>query len=567
MRIECYWDTAASNQIQQPLIPLKMSSSPSQVSPEQCAQLREVADLMSKIYETLAEMRYLNPKGIIYGPHDVSKLEETFTKHNLDPAIIYLYSILPYIDEHGGVTDFFHGGRFTDFRNPDEVGRGRDPLYHFMDPPEGDFDVKKGHYMRPWTTPLSQLGNHGTVILYDARKHRIWCVDQEWWDTTDPGLAADESLRGPPHERPKSDWGDDSTEDYEEAEEDASDGSEGSSEFWSDDDDLSALAEQEVIQLHEDQLNEDLSFDEGFEILSETEQQEAEYAVGRDLNSYDHIKSRPAGDVLRDMNRWYRELRERPGRHEYGGEWQLNNLESLYLKNGWPDNFNGEGFEIDQARAYAAERAKYSAEEPLRAVEKYKMWQECSDRDIQRAEQKIKDSETDDAKWLAKFELWKAEQRKERNVEDLRKAIQQAKERCPGGICQREEDLPLWEFEELSAQMRGEQEASICSKAYEAAKADVERLCKGRTFAEAIGFKLHEQSDAKTAIETSKKWITFFEKEIEKVKKWGAQLTAAMKGATKAVENEVAGYEKAIDRNRKDIEERRKRLVDIRNIE
>jgi hypothetical protein len=67
----------------------------------QKAQLHEVADLMLEIYRTLARMRYLDSSWIYEGPHNIDALLPMYHSCGLDASIIYLYSILPYIDTSG----------------------------------------------------------------------------------------------------------------------------------------------------------------------------------------------------------------------------------------------------------------------------------------------------------------------------------------------------------------------------------------------------------------------------------------------------------------------------------
>lgn len=93
------------------------------ISNAQKAQLHEVAQFMLGIYQTLAQMRYLDPKTIQTGPHDISKMRPVYEKHGLDPAIIYLYSILPYVDSRIANTSLFDGSSFMDFRDGSCVRR------------------------------------------------------------------------------------------------------------------------------------------------------------------------------------------------------------------------------------------------------------------------------------------------------------------------------------------------------------------------------------------------------------------------------------------------------------
>ncbi|KAB8207924.1 hypothetical protein BDV34DRAFT_223123 [Aspergillus parasiticus] len=249
-----------------------------QLTSTQKANLHEVADLMLEIYQTLANMRFLNPAGIIKGPHNIDNVDKLYEKLGLDPSIIYLHKILPYIDiSLGGQTDFFQGGIFADFRLPEDIEQGRDPFH--ICPGDDDYEDEDGPYMRPWVTALSLIGNHQSVILYDARRHRIWIIDQESWDTTDPAIRR----------------------------------------------------------------NPDRAVDEDYEC--------GERSVNE--NSFQHVPSRAAGDVLRDIIRWYRSLEIMPGGGENSGrKWDSDELplRELYSKHGWPDNFNGDAFQEDQLR-------------------------------------------------------------------------------------------------------------------------------------------------------------------------------------------------------------------------
>ncbi|RHZ58989.1 hypothetical protein CDV55_101917 [Aspergillus turcosus] len=394
-------------------------------------------------------MRYLDPAGIEQGPHNIDNLRPVYETFNLDPAITYLYSILPYVNCHvAGNQDFFHCGEFTDFRREDDVMQGRDPFYAM---PVGDgYDSENGPYIRPWITPLSGLGNHQSVIIYDARQHRIWIVDQLWWKSTDPAVD------GPV--------------------------------IYSDDSDEENEANKE----------------------------------SKNSMSIERIPSRRGGDGLRDIGGWYRSLEELPGGEHSGCEWSQYDLplKELYREYGWPENFDGDGFQVAQARAHCASTAKNTAEEPLRSVEKFKRWRKLAEGRISAHQAELAAAKSMDEEWAVRFKLWREELWSARNIKWLTEAEQEAERLCPGGVCQRKEDLPLRELERLRNEYKWRQEkvetyrnwveesidtdpdraryyrislqqakreAAIYQKAYEAAQADAERLCPGRTFQSATG--------------------------------------------------------------------------------
>ncbi|KAF4163743.1 hypothetical protein CNMCM6936_000455 [Aspergillus lentulus] len=480
-----------------------------QLEPDQKERLHEVADLMLEIYQTLAQMRYLDPAGIEQGPHNIDHLRPLYEKLKIDPAIIYLYSILPYVNRHvAGNEDFFHCGAFTDFRREEDVMQGRDPFYG--SPVGDDYEDENGPYIRPWVTPLSQLGNHQSVIIYDARRHRIWIIDQELWKTTDPALA----------DRPVM-YSDDSDEEK--------DGKKKS----------------------------------------------------KNRNSFESIPSRRAGDVLRDIIRWYRSLDELPGGEHCAGEWSRHDipLKELYREYGWPDNFDADGFQVAQARAHCAATAKNTAEQPLRSVERSKLWDKHAEARVSLYQAELAAAKTTDEQWAARFKLWREELWSVRNNEYLAKAEQEAERLCPGGVCQRKEDLPLWELEKLRQEYKSKREnvetcqnwaneladndpdraryhqislqqakreAAIYQKAYEAALADAERLCPGRTFQSATGITSLGRVDTVASIRDQKASMAMMERELEALRDWALRLPDEAIQAKKLVEEEVESHERAI---------------------
>jgi hypothetical protein len=63
-------------------------------------QLQEIADLMDDIHVTLAKMQCIPPEAIHRPPHQNPSINLNLAaKFNLDPSIIYLHQILPYVDK------------------------------------------------------------------------------------------------------------------------------------------------------------------------------------------------------------------------------------------------------------------------------------------------------------------------------------------------------------------------------------------------------------------------------------------------------------------------------------
>ncbi|KAK7189960.1 hypothetical protein DPSP01_013718 [Paraphaeosphaeria sporulosa] len=572
------------------------------LSAEQRERIHGVVNELLNIYETLVAMRYVDPEALIRGPHELSEgLLASYAECELDPAIIYLYSIMPYIDgAETDARDFFQGGAFFNPLSIDDVETGRDPRYLS---PEGGFDDEEGQYMYPWYTPLSNCGNHSPVIIYDAKEHRIWIVDQIEGTSTDPVYCKGWYSESESTKDEASNWGDSSSSDWSgdgdsEQDMDFSDGaSEGSSEFWDDEDDVSET--REIDAMVEDQA-EVVEYDEGFEHIEELNDREREEAAGiNNKNSLEAVRSRSAGDVLRDINRLYCALKELPGQGEYNHWMEPVILKPLYLNNGWPDHFNGEQFEIDVARAYATERARYFAEEPLRKVECHVGWAEDSDRKVERYKKEVADALIPDNEWAARFKLWKAEENSRRNANDLQEAKKKAEKLCPDGVCQKEEDLPLWQVERLrvetqhkreSAQRndyvtfaerfkdnpkqlkhmkgrhrRAQKQLEVYEKAFEASKVDAERLRPGATFHEVAGINSLGRQDTLSSIASQKEAIESMERYVQDVRDFAKTVPKNAPEGIAMVEMEIQSMGKSLTSARNRLEKTRKWLAEHGN--
>ncbi len=476
---------------------------------DQRARLQNVADLLLTIYQTLADMLYINRSGIEVGPHDMSEFQPIFDKYDLDPAIVYLYSILPYVNRAvAGQSDFYKKGKFADFRSAQNLELGRDPYYV-----EAEEDADED-YMKPWYTPLSFIGNHYSMLMYDAREHRIWILDQYWPGSVDPVLK---DIPVPPDNKNRFD--------------------------------------------------------------------------------FESVPSRPAEEVLRDINRWYRELEEIPGGDDAGGVWERDDIDmaSLYRKNGWPNNFDPEAFRTDQCRKYEASRARSHVGHPLSEVKKYKSW--CSTRqhrqeqllNVLESAESVESAMTTDDMWMAKFDMLESEQVSNDLAEDLKAAEEEAARLCPEGVCQREEDLPLWEFDSLRRAVENmewrvryhdewttrshedpnvrlgqwlkkiareaEKGLPIYKRALEASKADMDRLCAGRTPESVPGIAKIDKPDLVKKIKRTRRLISSREALLHRLLNWirddelphdAIKTKAAVEGKIQKLERELGEFKDSL---------------------
>ncbi|UNI24015.1 hypothetical protein JDV02_009795 [Purpureocillium takamizusanense] len=486
------------------------------LTPSQKAQLHEVADGMLKVYQTLVRMRYLDASLIQEGPHDIDHLMPLYRSLGLDPSIVYLYSILPYVagpgDGGGGGGDFFLGGEFVDFRKEDDVRQGRDPFYS-----EAVEDA-----MRPWMTPLSGIGNHGTALLYDARKHCIGIFDQMNSGSCDHNLHEGYTIR-------RADEGDEEAEEHGEQGSDGEGSAEGAQEEDADgEDDEDHGSEndeddEEEGKEEDDDDEDNLTGDEDEGDDDDDDDDDDEH--DSDECWLDIMDSRPAPNVLRDMALWLEDLTELPGGGEQSDpQWSPDIIKPLYIKHGWPHaHFNGDAFLVDQARAQAVLDARSAAEEPRLTVERLRDGRGGNGDDddegdspaVRRLRERLRAATTPDDEWAARWELWRAEWRERRRMQCLREAEAELERVCPGGVCQKPDELILWELRQLREDLlsaertlkscqqelgdadastddddtrrslqiqlrQAESRAATCRRAYEACEADAQRECPGK---------------------------------------------------------------------------------------
>lgn len=151
------------------------------------ARTTEVAGYMAKIYQTLADMKYIDPTGIEYGPHPIFIGPRIADK--ISPEIQQLWGKLPYVDKtEAGQGDFVYGSQFADFRTSSDVVRSRDPYLTNMEEIIEWLEKKDEQYVTPYQTPLVNFNRQGLLIMYDVQQHRIWWLDSTGMKSVDPAL-------------------------------------------------------------------------------------------------------------------------------------------------------------------------------------------------------------------------------------------------------------------------------------------------------------------------------------------------------------------------------------------
>lgn len=368
----------------------------------QKTQLLGVANGMLKVYRTLVRMRYLEDEWVHEGPHDMTAVLPLCRRLGIDDAIIYLYSVLPYVDTYDAESvDFFKGGDFIDLRRASDIEQARDPMYA----------DNEREALRPWMTALSAIGNHDTALIYDARRNVIGMFSQMDFECTDPylhkGAAGffdeEEFLRREEEEKRVR-------------ESKGADNSDTESETMDEEEDDE---EDQPDDIHSDDGDDDHEDDE---------------------NVWDNMAARPAETVLAQMVAWYEGLAELPGTGERSGsEWAPEITRPLYQKHGWPrPDFDGDAFLADQARADALERARYGADEPLRKLHQMRSRVEAGEARARAAAADdgaaaaAGDADPEEA-WLARWRAWRDAFSLREARRQLRELEADAERRCPGG--------------------------------------------------------------------------------------------------------------------------------------
>ncbi|KAI1123003.1 hypothetical protein F5Y10DRAFT_252706 [Nemania abortiva] len=173
-------------------------------------RIREIADLVTQWFELFIDMRYIKAEKVVFPPHKHIRINTTKAAElGLTKDAVDLYQMLPY---HIGEPtwnfgndqgEFLMGGGFlSDLRGSegDWWQTAVDPFYAIDDlsprhrpgvrASDGDtrgWDHENGPYMRPWYVTLSDVGNHGSVVVLDTKTYRIWLISQ-MGGTSDPVL-------------------------------------------------------------------------------------------------------------------------------------------------------------------------------------------------------------------------------------------------------------------------------------------------------------------------------------------------------------------------------------------
>ncbi|ROV90685.1 hypothetical protein VSDG_08285 [Cytospora chrysosperma] len=174
-------------------------------------RIQEIASLITELFELFINMRYLPASSVAFPPHKHLPLDLTHpARYGVSKYVVDLWQMIPYRIENseaevnwnfgsdGG--EFLQSGEFLD----DLRGSGDkddtwfrtivDPCYGLYglddgldsDTDDWGWDNEIGPYIRPWYATLSNVGNHGSVMVLNTKTWDMWLVDQLSEASTDP---------------------------------------------------------------------------------------------------------------------------------------------------------------------------------------------------------------------------------------------------------------------------------------------------------------------------------------------------------------------------------------------
>ncbi|KAK4198901.1 hypothetical protein QBC40DRAFT_229088 [Triangularia verruculosa] len=379
---------------------LTMESIKSSLTDQDLSNAQEVATILLDVYKTLVRMQYLPGSDLREGPHDLTDMLPLYQDLQLDPRIIYLYTLLPYFDNilrFGSA--FYKGGLLVDFRNKDYVEEVRNPFFRPED---------RREMMRPWMTPLSLCCGLQVVLIYDAKRHVLGVYELCHPNSQDPALDWTLENRLESADDLPQAFGDDEDEDE----------------------------DDERLGLH------------------------PRLGCGAEGgNIYDRMPARDAGDVLRDILKQYEKLEDAPWRYlngGAGGPWP-EGIEKLYHKHGWPGpDFDVEGFHVDRIRMDAVEKTMSYALGALNKVREEKNRLQRLNQEMLVCKHALVRAETPGQEWIAKFDIWKLELNIDQNKKRLAGAEKLVARLYPKGSSpsDRSEDVIVWELRYLTNALR-----------------------------------------------------------------------------------------------------------------
>ncbi|KFZ02678.1 hypothetical protein V500_00030 [Pseudogymnoascus sp. VKM F-4518 (FW-2643)] len=469
-------------------------------------QLHEVANLMLDIYRTLVHIRYLDPSWIIEGPHNIDDLLPMYRSYDLDASVIYLYSILPYIEPaRGKRMDFFQGG------------------------------------------------NHRSVIIYNARNHCIWIYDQESGGSTDHNLLEGCKVF--------------SREEYERSQEESREVSEASGEGEEDEEEGGDDEDGEYDEGGQDDEDEDEDEDEENtdEFYDENDGRPAANVL-RDIIKWYHELIELPGDGDESGALWDSEIllplypkHGWPSETFDGDAFEVDQVRAAATKvakesaeqpinevqkhNAWVSDVGG--YRKRERADQLARKAAATTDDEL-WIARWELWKsEEHDRymveGLRRSEAAMYNASP--ARQFQKpdeLPLWEERQLRMDSWGKQRelKKIQQEVERL-------QQASKLQKSSQVKLRYAAKQVA-VYQKAHEAARLDAERLFPGRLFTVGLGVEINGQ-DYEERMGYFTNSIERVQRELELMREWMVQVPNSAQHARQVVKNELDRKEKHLE--------------------
>ena len=285
------------------------------------SNIREIADLYSKLILLFVEMRYIEVDKVHLPPHKNPRINNAHpARFGFTKDVVDMYQLIPYIEDYmspnwnfgSDAGEFIQWGEFLrDLRdNGNEDDMREKWLQHTIDPTYGidhlKFDMragkdgqsswhaKQGPYIRPWYAVLSNVGNHGSTMVLDTKTHNMWLVEQ---------------LGG--------------------------------------------------------------STDPVFHVVNDTSKLRVKSTTN--TNDYEQFPCRPAKEFLEDIISRFKTLEWIPGGLYSDKQDEYNDYRQMYLSAGWPDEFDPQKFDRLRAERQKAQDEFSRATAPLQGMDSLRL--------------------------------------------------------------------------------------------------------------------------------------------------------------------------------------------------
>lgn len=166
-------------------------------------EIREIADLYTKLIMQFVDMRYLDAEDVHLPPHNSPRINNSHpARFGFTKDVVDMFQLVPYVKDYpnwnygSDAGEFVMWGEFMadlrdngDHEDMEEAWLSAciDPMYgiHHLrwnrdrnDPSQSSWYYSDGPYIKPWYAVLSSMGNHGSTMILDTKTYEMWLIEQ-----------------------------------------------------------------------------------------------------------------------------------------------------------------------------------------------------------------------------------------------------------------------------------------------------------------------------------------------------------------------------------------------------